>query len=110
MDVANARTGQVIAVTTAILDDVDTNAGRLDIPAAARRVDIPWLILHGTDDESVPFVESGRLHDASGGRARTVPIEGAGHTFGAAHPWRPPVPATERVFDETVAFLAGALL
>ena len=110
MDVTNARTGQVIPVSTAILDDVETSAAHLDILAAAGRVRIPWLIIHGTGDESVPFAESRRLHEASEGRARPLAIEGAGHTFGAAHPWQPPVAEAERVFDETVTFIAGALL
>ena len=110
MDVANARTGQVIPVTTAILDDLDSHASELDIAAAARRVTAPWLIIHGVEDESVPFAESQRLLEASSGRARVLPVEKSGHTFGAAHPWRPPVPAAERVFGETVAFLSAALL
>lgn len=110
MDVANARTGQVIPVTPAILDDVESNATRLDISAAAGRLSVPWLIVHGADDESVPVAEAHQLFEASGGRARLLPIEGTGHTFGAAHPWRPPVPAADRVFGEAVAFLSGALL
>ena len=110
MDVANARTGQVIAVSTAILDDLDSNGSRLDMGAAARQVTAPWLIVHGVEDESVPFAESQRLYEASDRRARLLPVEKTGHTFGAAHPWRPPVSAAERVFGETVAFFSGALL
>ena len=34
---------------------------------------------------------------------------GAGHTFGAAHPWRGATPELERVEDATLAFFAGEL-
>ena len=110
MDVVNARTGQVIPVGTDILDDIDGNAPALDIRAAARRVEVPWLIVHGSADESVPVEEAERLAEASGRNGtRLLVIPSAGHTFGATHPWNPPVPAAEEVFDETVRFLSGTL-
>jgi dienelactone hydrolase len=111
VEVVNARTGQRIAVTTALLDEVEAGDERLDIEHAARRLEVPWLIVHGTDDEAVPVAEGERLLRAAGSElASWLPIEGAGHTFGAAHPWVPPVSDTETVFDATLQFLASALL
>jgi dienelactone hydrolase len=110
LDVVNARTGQVIPVRTDILDDIDENAAGLDIRAAAKRIEIPWLIVHGSADESVPVGEGERLAEASGREStRLLVVPAAGHTFGAAHPWSPPVPAAEEVFDETVRFLSRTL-
>ena len=110
MDVVNARTGQVIPIRTDILDDIDENAAELDIRAAAARIEVPWLIVHGSADESVPVEEGERLAEASGREStRLLVVPAAGHTFGAAHPWSPPVPAAEEVFDETVRFLAKSL-
>jgi dienelactone hydrolase len=110
LEVVNARTGQRIPVGTALLDEVESQDARLDIEAAARRIEVPWLIVHGTGDESVPVVEGERLARAAGAELATwLPIEGAGHTFGAAHPWTP-VPVAEMVFDATLQFLASALL
>ena len=107
----NARTGQRIRVGTALLDEVETAGERLDIEHAARRLDVPWLVIHGTADESVPVSEGERLARLGGSEITTwLPIEGAGHTFGAGHPWKPPVPAAELVFDATLQFLASALL
>ena len=105
-EVTNARTGQVLRLGTAILDDVERNAGgELDIPAAAARVRAPWLIVHGTDDETVPYAEAERLRDASGGHARLAPIGRAGHTFDARHPLPAPMPfRLERAAAMTVAF------
>jgi dienelactone hydrolase len=110
MEVVNARTGQVIPVTTAILDDVEQNALGLDILAAAANLAVPWLIVHGSADESVPAADGEQLANANGRpTTRLLVVPTAGHTFGAAHPWSPPVPAAEEVFDETLRFLAGAL-
>lgn len=110
MDVLNARTGQIIAVTTDLLDDVERNRDRLDILGAAGRISVPWLIVHGMDDDAVPVADGEALYAAArAGTARLLRLEGTGHTFGSAHPWQPPVPAAERLFDTTVEFLAGAL-
>ena len=111
LEVVNARTGQRIDVGTALLDEAESGESRFDIEAAARRLDVPWLIVHGAMDESVPVAEGERLARAAGLELVTwLPVEGAGHTFGSAHPWNPPVPATETVFDATLQFLASALL
>jgi len=109
-DIVNTRTGQVLELGTDILDDIETRAPALDIPAAAAAVNVPWLIVHGTDDESVPVAESNRLAAASGRETtRLLHVERTGHGFGGAHPWKPPVADAERVFDATVSFLATAL-
>ena len=106
-DIVNSRTGQVLPLGTAILDDIEQAGDALDIEAAAARISVPWLIVHGTEDESVAVEESNRLAAASGReKTRLLHVEGAGHGFGAAHPWRAPVPDAERVFDATVGFLA----
>ena len=111
LEVVNARTGQRIAVGTALLDEVESGAERLDIERAAGRLDVPWLIVHGTSDESVPVAEGERLARLGGPEVTTwLPVAGAGHTFGAGQPWKPPVPAAELVFDATLQFLASALL
>jgi len=107
-EVKNVRTGEVLPLYTDVLDDIERNATALDIEAAARRVSVPWLILHGTDDEAVSRAEGERLA-ASAPRARFVPVEGAGHTFGAVHPWRGATPALEQVEDTTLAFFAEHL-
>ena len=39
----------------------------------------------------------------------SCPIDGAGHTFGAAHPWRGATPELEQVADATLAFFAAEL-
>jgi dipeptidyl aminopeptidase/acylaminoacyl peptidase len=111
LEVLNARTGQVLPLYTDTLDDVERHAtGALDIPGAATRVTVPWLIIHGSDDTSVPIAEGERLAGAAqAGTSRFLRVEGGGHTFGAAHPWRGSTPALDQVMKETVRWLSRHL-
>jgi pimeloyl-ACP methyl ester carboxylesterase len=112
LEVLNARTGQVLPLYTDTLDDVERHGtGTLDIPGAASRVTVPWLILHGSDDASVPIAEAERLARAAPAEtSRLVRIGAAGHTFGAVHPWRGSTPELDQVMKETVAWLSRHLL
>jgi uncharacterized protein len=109
-DVKNARTGQVLPLYIDVLDDIEQNAESLDIEAAAGRIAVPWLIIHGTEDESVGFSEAESLKAAnSRKKTRLLPIERGGHTFGATHPWRSTTPQLDTVFDATTQWLAAHL-
>jgi alpha-beta hydrolase superfamily lysophospholipase len=84
-DVVNARTHEIMRMSTAILDDYETNVARLDVAAAAAALDLPLLVLHGGRDESVAPMEGSML--ASQARdASLVMIESATHTYNAIHP------------------------
>jgi dienelactone hydrolase len=111
MDVVNTRTGQVLPMGLESLQDLERNAsGTLDVLAAARRVSVPWLIVHGSADESVPAEEAARLARASGSvRTERLTVEGAGHTFGARHPWVGSTPELESVIATTARFFGSAL-
>jgi uncharacterized protein len=109
--VTNARTGQVLPLYTDVLDDMETNGPLLDIEAAAERIRVPWLLIHGADDESVDFAEAELLKAAAGQgeMTRLLRVDGAGHTFGAVHPWRSGTPELELVFDASIDWLAANL-
>jgi len=112
LDVVNTRTGQVLPLYPDVLDDVERGAaGPLDIPGAAASIAVPWLIVHGSADPSVSIAEGERLARlAAPGSSRFLPVEGAEHTFGAAHPWRGSTPALDLVIKETVGWLSRHLL
>lgn len=110
LEVLNARTGQVLPLYTDTLVDVERHAAALDIPSAAARVSVPWLILHGTADPTVAIAEAERLaRSATPGTAHLVPVAGAGHTFGATHPWRGSTAELDFVMKDTVAWLGRHL-
>jgi uncharacterized protein len=109
-EIQNARTGQILPLYTDVLDDIEQNAETLDIAAAAARIRVPWLIIHGTEDESVGFTEAETLKAASRHRkTELLAIEHGGHTFGATHPWRSTTAELDTVFDATLDWLAANL-
>ena len=110
IEIQNARTGQILPLYTDVLDDIEQNADSLDIEAAAGQIRVPWLIIHGTEDESVGFSEAESLKAASSRKkTRLLPIEGGSHTFGATHPWSSATPQLESVFDATLNWLGSHL-
>ena len=106
--ILNARTGQTLFLHTDVLDDIERNASALDIQSAAARIRIPWLVVHGRADESVRLAEAQALIASCTGTARLLQVT-AGHTFGAAHPWRGSTPELDAVFDATVNWFATNL-
>jgi len=108
--VENARTGDVFALSPDLLDDIAAHAAALDILAAAGRLRIPALVVHGEEDESVPIAEGAAIAAALGTRGRFLRVAGTGHTFGATHPMPAALPAAlETALAATVAHFAAAL-
>jgi pimeloyl-ACP methyl ester carboxylesterase len=85
MDVVNARTKQVMRMSTRILDDYEAHRERLDILASAAALRVPLLVIHGGRDESVPVEESAEIAAAAPDAAHVV-IGNATHTYNAIHP------------------------
>jgi len=104
-EITNSRTGQIMKLGTDMLEDVEMHGQtKLNIQAAAARIKVPWLIVHGTADETVPSSEAERLHALSPGVSTLRLIKGADHGFGAKHPLTEIPPVLEKVVLETVKF------
>lgn len=112
LDVVNARTGDVLPLYTDVLDDIKKNAvQRLDLIAAARKLTVPWLMLHGDADETVPLAEAHRLCEAASSTVTTLKImPGATHTLGARHPWAGWTAALKMAMEETVGWFSRCLI
>ena len=108
-EVVNARTGQILPMGLGFLDDILGNRSRLGLLSAARRLASGWLVVHGSADETVPFAEAEELVAAAGGPARLAAIDGAGHTFGAVHPFAGPTPHLEEAATATLEHFQRAL-
>ncbi|HEY6089999.1 MAG TPA: alpha/beta fold hydrolase [Gemmatimonadaceae bacterium] len=104
-EITNSRTGQIMRLDTDLLDDVELHGKtKLNIEAAAAKIKVPWLIIHGTKDETVPSSEAEVLHSLSRGVSTLRLIERAGHSFDAKHPLEKVPPVLEKVVLETVKF------
>jgi dienelactone hydrolase len=110
LDVPNARTGQVLWLERSVLEDVEASAREYDVLAAASRLRVPYLVIHGQLDEAVAATEARRLFQATGSAERRVTIvPRTGHTFGSVHPWAGPNPAWDAVVGETAGWFVGHL-
>ena len=92
LTVVNTRTGQELPLGLTLLEDYEAHRADLDLLAAAGRRSAPWLIVHGEEDESVPVAEARPLHAAAAPPRDLLLVPGAGHTFGAKHPFAGPTP------------------
>ncbi len=102
----NVRTGQQMPLDYQLYEDLEKNAARLNVLKAAEKLEIPLLLVHGEQDESVPPSSSERIYDACL-HSIFIRIGNAGHTFNITHPWSQDAPlttaATEAV-ENTVEF------
>ena len=110
IDVPNARTGDILSVSTDLLDDIERHQhGDLDILAAAAAIQVPWLMIHGDADATVPLSEARSLHDGAGHGVELRVVPGGTHTMGVGHPWAGSTPEMEFAIGETVAWFSNCL-
>lgn len=86
IEIENARTKEKMPLNLSVLEDLEQNKEVLDIEAAAKRLNIPWLIVHGDKDINVDPAVAKKLNQLQL-NARLNIIEGADHVFGAKHPF-----------------------
>lgn len=109
LEISNARTGQLMRLNISLLDDLEANADRLNVEAAAARLGRPLLIVHGEVDVSVEISNGERLAAvAYPEQTAFVRIPKTGHTFGAVHPFTEPTTAIEGAIEETDNFFRRA--
>ncbi len=105
MEFLNTRTKQVMRIEYGAVEDMLAHRERFDVERVARALRVPLLLVHGEADESVPVREAQVLHTAA--RTSTLHvIAGAGHTFGAVHPWKGSTPHLDEAIDVTQRWLA----
>jgi dienelactone hydrolase len=84
--IPNARTNQNMPLYFQFYEDLDRNRERLLIKKAAKKLNKPFLIVHGTEDDTVSINEANALHQWVAG-SRLCLIENADHAFNATHPY-----------------------
>ncbi len=104
--VMNKRTKQQMPHFYQMHEDYMANKHIFDIPMMAKKITIPWLIVHGTSDEAVGFSEAEELIEFNP-EAEFVKMEGVNHVFGAKHPWEGDILPSdlEKVLSKLKVFL-----
>ena len=105
--VENARTKEKMPLNSTLLEDFNRHKEELNILSAAKKIHIPWLILHGDDDVNVKFSVAQQLAQKQL-KARILKIEGANHVYGASHPYTSAsLPEhLQQVVEKTLAFIS----
>lgn len=104
-EVLNARTNQVMRMNYTLIEDLEKNLRRLDIRRAAESLQIPVLLIHGTQDLTVDYSNAEDLYSRSNKDAvRLKLIDNTGHTFGAVHPFEGITAALEEVINSLTGF------
>lgn len=102
---SNKRTNQEMPLYYQLYLDFQNNQDRLNIQKAITSLRIPILLIHGTNDEAVPFEKATELHQWQP-NAKLVSLP-SDHVFGRKHPWvLNEVPEfTQRAISESITFL-----
>ncbi len=84
--ITNARTNQQMPHYFQFYLNFKENENRLTIKNAVEALQIPYLIIHGSKDETVSHQEAENLRDWNK-KNKLIIIEEANHTFGSVQPW-----------------------
>lgn len=105
IEIENKRTKQMMRLNKTFIEDIKKNRKKLDILKTAGNLEIPALIIHGENDESVPVSEANEIFDQMKGFGKELEIiEGGTHAFGISHPMQSISTKLETVLDLTESF------
>ena len=104
--VKNKRTNQLMPHNYQFYKDFLQNEERLTISRAAKSLNIPHLILHGSADLAVDVSEAKVLHSWSPNSNICI-IHKSNHVFGSKHPWDEPTISDDlaKVAAKTIDFI-----
>ena len=85
--ITNTRTKQQLPHHYQFYKNFKENKERLNIQKAAKKLDVPHLIAHGSNDTTVSIGDAGNLFEWSPA-SKLLLVENADHVFGISHPWK----------------------
>ena len=83
---SNTRTGQDMPLYYQLYEDLQQHANKFDIGKAAAKLSIPFMVVHGSNDETLPLRMALDLK-AKNENAHLHIINNCGHTYGGFHPF-----------------------
>ena len=107
--IENSRTKQLMPHYFQFFQDFSANENRLSIKLAVQKLNIPLLVIQGSDDATVIEAEASLLHQWSP-KSELEIIKNGDHSFGTIHPWKESeLPKNlNKVVEKSIAFLKKA--
>lgn len=107
--IENSRTKQLMPHYFQFFQDFSANENRLTIKLAVQKLNIPLLVIQGSDDATVIEAEASLLHQWSP-KSELEIIKNGDHSFGTIHPWKErELPKDlHKVVEKSIAFLKKA--
>ena len=104
--VENSRTKQQMPHLFDFYEDFKQNEERLTISTSAGKLEVPTLIIHGTQDPTVAVENAEQLHKWIK-NSEIFLLEGSDHVFEMSHPWeKEKLPeAMERIIEKVSGFI-----
>lgn len=104
--IENSRTKQLMPHYFQFFQDFSANENRLTIKLAVKKLNIPLLVLQGSDDTTVIEGEASLLHQWSP-KSELEIIKNGDHSFGTIHPWEESELPKDlhKVVEKSIAFL-----
>jgi len=85
--IENSRTKQQMPLYYQFYENFIHNKVRLHIKTATKKIKIPHLIIHGTEDQAVSL-EDAKKFNKWNPHSEFIPVINGNHTFGSKHPWK----------------------
>jgi alpha-beta hydrolase superfamily lysophospholipase len=82
--IKNARTNQMMPLDISVLNDLESNEEKYSLATASKKLQIPYLIIQGTNDQAVKMEEFNLLKNHFT-KANTHIIAEANHVFGGSY-------------------------
>ncbi|WP_150272009.1 alpha/beta fold hydrolase [Paenibacillus tepidiphilus] len=106
--VLNSRTGQQMPLDLVLLQDLERNARRYDLPSRMEQAAFPAVLIQGSED-GAHLREGSRQLTALRPDIAWVQIPGGNHTFGTVHPFAGTTPQLEQAIAATQEFITQVL-
>jgi uncharacterized protein len=95
-----------LRMDVSFLDDLEANKSNFNLVDAAKKINVPWLIVHGQEDLLAKISEAATLYKASDkSKTKYVSLEKLGHLLGVEVPFDENNKAINDVIDLTINWL-----
>ncbi|MFT5250253.1 MAG: dienelactone hydrolase [bacterium] len=104
--IENSRTKQQMPHYFQFFQDFAANENRLTIKLAVQKLNVPFLIVQGSEDSTVIETEARLMHKWNP-KSKLEIIENGDHSFGTNHPWKESeLPENlQNVVEKSISFL-----